>query len=282
MPFTDRSERWALKNAETAELFEAALDGRQSDRQATLDRVVVEHLELADALARRYCRSGGQHEFDDLRQVARIGLIKASRRYEAAKGGDFVAFAVPTITGEVKRHLRDYGWVIRPPRGVQELWARTNALVPRLSQSLGHTPSVSELSLALGESECDIEQALAAHNSLRPGSLDAPATDGADITLGESLGFVDQRFEQVDAVQALRGALGALPERERRILHLRFSEEKTQAQIALEIGITQMHVSRLLTRTLAKLRALLAEGPAPVREMVGVVVPDAAAVASAA
>ncbi|PPF87842.1 hypothetical protein C5B96_03395 [Subtercola sp. Z020] len=281
-PLTDRTERWAEKKAATAELFDAALDARPSERQACIDRVVVDHLELADALARRYSRPGSQHEFDDLRQVARVGLIKASHRYESGKGGDFVAFAVPTITGEIKRHLRDVGWVVRPPRSVQELWARTNALVPRLAQSLGRMPSVGELSEALGEKAADVEQALAAHNSLRPTSLDAPAADDADISLGVSIGVDDERFERIDTLQVLSWALGALAERERRILYLRFFEEKTQAEIAEQIGITQMHVSRLLGRSLALLRTLLSELPASAPDGVRVAVLDAAAVPSAA
>lgn len=282
MSHAEKSRRWALRRITTAELFRTAHDAEQHERAHSLDRVVIDHLDLADALARRYGKSGAQHDLDDLRQVACLGLIKASRRYEPAKGVDFVSFAVPTISGEIKRYLRDSGWVVRPPRGVQELWARSNAVSPLLAQTLGRTPSLAELSTALGESESDVDQALAAYNSLHPLSLDAPAGEDAADTLGDTLGYTDERFEHVDVFATVAPAMRLLPERERRILHLRFFEEMTQQQIASELGITQMHVSRLLTKTLQRLRLALSDLQGGAHAVVSAAVPDDRAEVSAA
>lgn len=233
--------------------------GSRRQNRRVRDTIVVEYLDLAEALARRYSHRG--HDSEDLRQVAYLGLIKASERFDPRKGDDFVKFAVPTISGEIKRHLRDNGWVIRPPRHIQELRARATKSAPRLAQDLGRMPTGGELADALGESVEDVEEALNVGDSIRPASLDAPVAADETTTLVETLGGTDRDLERAETLAAIAPAFADLDARDKRILYLRFFEEQTQQEIAGQLGVTQMQVSRLLAKILGRLRQALQDVP---------------------
>lgn len=250
---TATAERWEARRERVAALARGSREGAGARR--VRDTIVVEYLELAEALARRYTRHGQDSE--DLCQVAYLGLIKASERFDPGKCDDFVKFAVPTISGEIKRHLRDNGWVIRPPRRIQELRARATRSAPELAQDLGRMPTGGELAQALGESVDDVEEALGAGDTIRPASLDAPVGGDDTTTLVETLGDADHELERVELLAEIAPALSELDARDRRILYLRFFEERTQQEIAGELGVTQMQVSRLLAKILARLRETL-------------------------
>ena len=210
---------------------------------------------LAVTLAHRYQGRGEPSE--DLVQVATLGLINAIDRYDPHQGA-FTAYAVPTITGEIKRHFRDKGWQIHVPRRLQELRLRVAATAATLTQGLGRTPTVAELATQLGVSEREIREAQATSHAYRADSLSAPTqpwdTAGDGGTLADELGSPDSGFEGVDNRETLRLVLATLPTREQHILTLRFYDNLTQAQIAEQVGISQMHVSRLLARALTELR----------------------------
>lgn len=221
--------------------------------------LVLNHLGVAHGIARRYRNRGVAA--DDLEQVARLGLVKAARSYDPAKQADFLAYAVPTIRGEVRKHFRDHGWMVRPPRRVQELQSRILSTAADLTQELGRSPRPSELAQALGEPLEEIEEAIGADGCFSPSSLDRPVGAAADApTLGDVLPDTHEDadgHEAVDARVILGPAVRRLTERERKILHLRYFNGWTQEEIAKEIGVTQMHVSRLLSKILAELRAEL-------------------------
>ena len=226
-------------------------DGDQAARQA-----LVEHfMPLARNLARRYGHSS--EPFEDLFQVASLGLLKAIDRFEVGRGHSFRSFAIPTILGEMRRYFRDSGWAVHVPRGAQERALRVrNALESRQKQ--GETPTVGEIAEYL---ELDVEQvldALSAIQAYETLSLDAPCP-GADedaMTYADTLGEPDERYELVDFDVTVRAVLGHIPPRERRILQMRFAEDLTQTEIGARVGISQMQVSRLLRRSLQRLRAL--------------------------
>jgi RNA polymerase sigma-B factor len=246
-----------VRRQRTAALFAAAADSSAQARLAIHQRIVLEHLEIAEVVARRY--AGQRADWSDLKQVASLGLIKAVKGFDLSKGSDFVAYCVPTITGEVKRHLRDRGWFVRPPRSVQDLRARILEESQRLTQALGREPSARDLADALSVGLYQVTEALQSEGSLRPASLDiSQDVDGDDPARPHSLlqvivsdDAVLARAEmRVLVVQACRG----LTDRERHILYRRYFEDWTQAQIALELRVTQMQVSRLLATILTKLR----------------------------
>jgi RNA polymerase sigma-B factor len=218
--------------------------------------LVMSHLGVAHGIARRYRNRG--IAADDLEQVARLGLVKAARSYDPAKQADFLAYAVPTIRGEVRKHFRDHGWMVRPPRRVQELQSRILAAAADLTQELGRSPRPSEIATRVGEPVGEIEEALGADGCFSPSSLDRPVSGGPDApSLGDLLpdsGEDADGHAAVDARVMLGPAVRRLSERDRKILHLRFFNGWTQEEIAREIGVTQMHVSRLLTRIIAELR----------------------------
>ncbi|PZF83042.1 SigB/SigF/SigG family RNA polymerase sigma factor [Jiangella anatolica] len=222
------------------------------DRQRHIDDVVQRHLRLAEAIARRY--DGRGIERDDLMQVASLGLVNAARRFDPERGKDFVSFAVPTITGEVKRYFRDHGWTVRPPRRVQELHARVTAATAELSQANGAAPTPAELAEYLGTEVADVLEASASHECFTVASIDYRGSGGDETPLAEALGEDDGGFDRAEAVVALAPACRELGERDRRILYLRFFKGWTQQEIAKELGVTQMQVSRLLTRILGQLR----------------------------
>lgn len=214
------------------------------------EELVTAHLDLARQLARRFAHRS--EPLDDLVQVASIGLIKAVEGFDPDLGFAFSAYATRTILGELKRHFRDRGWSIRAPRRIQELYLQLGPAVETLSQSLGRSPTVPEVAAAVGADEDEVLEALEAGRGYRSASLDEPGPDGESQQ--SKLGGEDRGFTAVEERSVLLPALGLLPEREQTILRLRFVDDLTQSEIATRLGISQMHVSRLLSRSLAVLR----------------------------
>jgi RNA polymerase sigma-B factor len=250
------AQKRALRQARTLARYARAGTVAAAERRRIHDDVVVDYLGVAETIARRY--SNGAQDWHDIRQVAYLGLVKAARRFDPDRGDDFVSFAVPTISGEIKRHLRDHGWFVRPPRPIQELTTSIARTVPAMLQDLGRQPSPEEIAVRLGRGAREVTAALGAVEGMRPVSLDAPGRDADGPTVGESVGAVDDRLEHAEAMAEVTAACRRLTARDRRIVYLRFYEERTQQEIASELGVTQMQVSRLLTRILACLREQLA------------------------
>jgi RNA polymerase sigma-B factor len=215
--------------------------------------LVTAHIGLAEYLARRFTNRG--EPLDDLVQVASLGLLKAVDRFDPERGLEFSTYATPTIVGELKRHLRDKGWAVRVPRRVQELHLRLGTVVSTLSQELGRSPTIGEIAQAASVSEEDVLEAIEAGHAYRFTSLDAPSGADEEGTLATQLGGDDQALVDSEHRVALSPLIARFPPRERTILHLRFFEGLTQSEIASRLGISQMHVSRLLARSLAQLRA---------------------------
>lgn len=229
-----------------------ALTPRTPEANRLRDEVINQCLPLAEHIARRFEGRGEPKE--DLLQVARLGLINAVDRFDPEMGSDFVSFAVPTVMGEVRRHFRDTGWAVRVPRRIKEIHLAVGKAVGALSQRLGRAPTAPEIAQDLGVALEDVESAMLAGSAYSTSSLEAPATSNPDHTpLSESIGDYDEALSQVDDHEALRPLLAELPERERAVIMLRFFGNQTQTQIAQQLGISQMHVSRLLARTLKQL-----------------------------
>ena len=251
----------------TVETLLQARRGCEADdaREHLRHLAIAEMYDLAVAMARSYRGRGEATE--DLVQVALIGLIKAVDRFDADRGPGFTAYAVPTVAGELKRHFRDKGWMIKVPRRMQDLGAALTAGREALSQRLRRPPTVEELAAHLGTTPEEVIEALDAAQVYRPGSLSTPihnveSDDGPNLS--DVLGGPDPGFELVDNMQSLRGLIEQLPARQRRILGLRFYDNMTQAQIAEQVGVSQMHVSRLLAAALKKLRTgLTSDVPEP-------------------
>ena len=224
------------------------------------DQLVGAHLGLAEYLARRFANRG--EPLDDLVQVASLGLIKAVDRFDPTRGVAFSTYATHTIVGELKRHFRDKGWAVRAPRRMQELYLSLGKVVATLGQELGRSPTIAELAAEVQVSEEEVLEALEAGQAYRSTSLDAPAGTEEGETLGARLGGEDASLEDAESRATLSPLLGQLGQRERLILHLRFFEGLTQSEIATRLGISQMHVSRLLARSVSQLRNA-AETPAP-------------------
>ena len=261
VPLTLRQERTAADRAKARAMFIrlAELPPGDSGRVRLREELVEAHLPLVEYLARRFRNRG--EPLDDLVQVATIGLIKSVDRFDLDRGVEFSTYATPTIVGEIKRHFRDKGWAIRVPRRLQELKLSLTKATSELSQKNGRSPTVAELAGHLGLTEEEILEGLESANAYSAVSLDAP--DGGDDdspAVADSLGMMDDALEGVEYRESLKPLLEQLPAREKRILLLRFFGNMTQSQIASELGISQMHVSRLLARTLAQLRTgLLSE-----------------------
>lgn len=220
------------------------------------DELVVRFMPLARQLAARY-RHGGE-PLEDLVQVACVGLIKAVDRYDPERGKGFTRYAVPTMLGEIKRHFRDKAWSVHVPRATQELVLKVGDALGELPSKLGRSPTPRDIAAAVNAPVEDVLEAMEAATAYEAVSLDAPrpgASDEESWTLAESLSDDEQGYELVDIGETLRGTLEALPARERLILRLRFEEDLTQAEIADQIGVSQMHVSRLLRRSLDRLSA---------------------------
>jgi RNA polymerase sigma-B factor len=236
----------------------AELPEGDAGRAAVRDQLVRMHLPLVEYLARRFRNRG--EPLDDLVQVATIGLIKSVDRFDPERGVEFSTYATPTIVGEIKRHFRDKGWAIRVPRRLQELKLSLTKATSELSQTLGRSPTVSEIARHLQMSEEDVLEGLESANAYSAVSLDAPDSgDDEAPAVADTLGVQDESLEGVEYRESLKPLLERLPPREKRILLLRFFGNMTQSQIATELGISQMHVSRLLARTLAQLRRGLLE-----------------------
>lgn len=228
----------------------------EGERQRLVEELIEANLAMARSMAARY--RGRGIDLDDLEQVALVGLTKAAQRFDAAAGNDFLAYAVPTIRGELRRHFRDAGWMIRVPRRVQELQARIVAAQADLQAELGRSPRPSEVARQLDAELDDVIEALAADGCFRPTSIDTSVMDG-DSTIADLLGWTDRGLESLEARIVLETVVSRLPERDRRILHWRFVDERTQQEIADLVGLTQAQVSRVLTRILTKLRSDLSD-----------------------
>ena len=222
-------------------------------------KLVSAHLGLAEYLARRFANRG--EPLDDLVQVASLGLIKAVDRFDPSRGAEFSTYATHTIVGELKRHFRDKGWSVRAPRRMQELYLRLGKVVGTLSQELGHSPTIAELANVLDVSEEEVLEALEAGQAYRSASLDAPSANEEGETLAARLGQEDASLENAESRATLSPLLAKLAPRERLIVKLRFFDGLTQSEIAERLGISQMHVSRLLSRSVAELRSA-AKAPA--------------------
>jgi RNA polymerase sigma-B factor len=225
--------------------------------QATREELVRRYLPFAKNLALRY--RGASESFDDLLQVASLGLVNAIDRFEPERGTPFTAFASPTILGELKRHFRDRVWTVRVPRGLHDRMAEVDKAISALTVELQRSPSVGEIAAKLSVDPTEVLEVLEANHNRRPLSLDRPVGDEEESPASEWVGDEDEGFELVEDKLALEGALPRLDERERLVLRLRFVEDMTQSQIAERIGHSQMHVSRILRRTLERIRAEVAE-----------------------
>jgi RNA polymerase sigma-B factor len=225
----------------------------QGDVEAR-ERLIEQYLPLVRSLARRYSYRGEQLE--DLVQVGCIGLIKAIDRFDVDRGVELTTYATPNIIGEIKRHFRDKGWSVRVPRGLQELNVRLSRLIEDLTVQLERSPTVPELAKAAGVQEEEVLEALETGQAYATLSLSAPTSgdESDDLDPLESLGELEHEYEVSEDRAVLAPGLRVLDDRERRILHLRFYEGLTQSQIAQQVGISQMHVSRLIRRALEKVR----------------------------
>lgn len=224
------------------------------ERNHLREQVAVVNMAVAQGIAQRYARRG--LALEDLVQVAYVGLVKAVHGFDPSHERDFLSYAVPTVTGEVKRYFRDFGWTVRPPRRIQELQGEISRTSNEMAHVLGRSPKPSEVAEKLGTDIDSVIEALAADGAFTPASLDVPVGEGSAV-LGDMLGKDDQDLTRVEMRLTLGPAVRRLGTRDRRILELRFFEGWTQEQIASEIGVTQMQVSRLLARILSDLRAAL-------------------------
>ncbi|HEX5142909.1 MAG TPA: RNA polymerase sigma factor SigF [Mycobacterium sp.] len=231
----------------------ATLSDGTAQFQRQRDNIVERCLPLADHIARRF--DGRGEPRDDLVQVARVGLVNAVIRFDVNAGSDFVSFAVPTIMGEVRRHFRDNSWSVKVPRRLKELHLRLGTATSELSQRLGRAPTASELAEELGMDRDEVIEGLVAGSSYNTLSIDSGGGgDDEAPAIADTLGDVDASLDRIENRETLRPLLDSLPDRERTVLVLRFFESMTQTQIAERIGVSQMHVSRLLARALARLR----------------------------
>jgi RNA polymerase sigma-B factor len=241
------------RRRDTAALVEQLRTTRNpSDQRRLRQQLIILNVPLATSIAMRY-RSRGE-SLEDLVQTAQLGLVKAVNGFDAERGLDFLAYAVPTISGEVKRHFRDQGWDIRPPRRIQELRADVERTAAELTQSFGRAPRLSEIAARLGAKEEEVVECVASADLYHVHSLDAPVGGVEELPVSETIGDVDPMIDQIDDVLSVRPLVERLSARERRILALRFYSDWTQQQIADEVGVTQMQISRVLGSTLKRLR----------------------------
>ena len=265
---TSRARNDRVRAQRTAEIFsELAALGTTPDttaaspmtdpdsprRAALLDEVVLLNIGVADAVAMRYAARGVSS--DDLVQVARLALVRAVHGFDLSRDCDFLAYAVPSITGAVKRHFRDAAWTVRPPRRVQEAQLQLNTARPAMQQRLGREPPVPEIAGYLGLDEETVIEALAADSCFTPDSLDRPVDDGeGGLELSGCIGSTDPGFALCEQRTVLGPLIKALPDRDRTVLELRFVEGLTQREVGQRIGVTQMQVSRILARILGQMR----------------------------
>ena len=254
--YAARASRLSVDRERTRELFETMRTAAEGDPERTRAReaLVEAHLPLVEHLARRFRNRG--EPYDDLVQVATIGLIKSVDRFDLDRGVEFSTYATPTIVGEIKRHFRDKGWAVRVPRRLQELRLSLASATSELSQRNGRSPTVAELASYLRISDEEVLEGLESANAYSTLSLDAGDSSSGEepMPVSETLGVEDEGLEGVEYRESLKPMLEQLPPREKKILMLRFFRNMTQSEIAAQVGISQMHVSRLLARTLAQLR----------------------------
>lgn len=249
----------AISDQERERLRRRFDDYHRTGDTAIRDELVHAHLRLAVHLARRFDNRGVP--LDDLIQVASLGLLKAVERFDSERGLEFSTFATPTVVGELKRHFRDKGWSVRVPRRVQDLHVRLNVLVGELTHQLGRSPTIAELAQAARTSAEEVLEAMEAAQAYRAASLDAPGLDGDRPGAAGTLGQTDEALFQVENRMLVERLLAHMAPREQLMVRLRFYEEMTQSEIADRLDISQMHVSRLLSRCLDNFRKLLeAEG----------------------
>ena len=237
-----------LPKEEVKRLFRELRKGEDPDVRSSL---IESHLGLVEYLARRFAGRG--EPLDDLVQVAGIGLVKAVDRFDPDRNVEFSTYATPTIVGELKRHFRDKGWAVRVPRRLQELNLRLGSVISKLSQDLQRSPTVTEIAKAAEATEDEVLEALDSSHAYSLISLDA-GTDREGLSYHDQIGYVDESLDSLEDRVSVGPLLKQLPPRERHMLHLRFFKGMTQSEIADELRISQMHVSRLLTKTLATLR----------------------------
>jgi RNA polymerase sigma-B factor len=250
----DRSASRAQRRQETARLLQEAAAATGNEREHLLEQVIVLNIGVAHAIAHRY--RNRSIAVEDLEQVACMALVRAAQKFDVTQDRDFLTYAVPTISGEIKRHFRDHGWTIRPPRRVQEIQSKViNAF--HHGEESGSQPSPAKLADELGLPETDVAEALRAEGCFTPVSLDVPITDDGRAAIDSLTDDEDTDNRAMEARLMLSPALSKLSERDRRILHLRFVEDKTQQEIGDELGVTQMQASRLLKRILETLRSEL-------------------------
>jgi RNA polymerase sigma-B factor len=230
----------------------------EMERDRALEEVTVIHMPLARSLAHRYAGRGLDRE--DLEQVAFLALLKAIHRFDLDKPTEFGAYATPTITGELRRHFRDHGWLVRPPRALQERRQLVSETRSRLEQDLGHDPEIDELAEELQISVDAVREAQVAASNLRPASLDATTAEGSRPVLDMLDARADSQSDPaLDEGIVVRTAIERLPARDQKLVHLRFGDDLTQAEIATSMGLSAMQVSRLLRRTLDDLREQLVD-----------------------
>jgi RNA polymerase sigma-B factor len=242
--------------ADDRALFRRCREGDTAARTALVERF----LPLARQLARRYQRA--DEPFEDLAQVASLGLLKAIDRFDPEREVAFSSYAVPTILGEIKRHFRDRTWAVRVPRDLQELALKVDRVVSDLSRDLQHPPSVSQVAEAVGVSDEQVLEALEAAGAYRATSIDAPRPGGdedAGDTVGDAVGDADRGFGRAEDRATLDRLMTALGPRDREVLRLRFVEDLTQAEIGEQIGVSQMQISRIIRQSLARLRTAAGE-----------------------
>lgn len=260
-PDGDRGLTRAQRSATTEALLDDARHvGDPQRRRRILDEVILINRGVAEAVASRYRRRGIPTE--DLEQAAYEGLVKAVLRFDPGRGKDLLSYAVPTIRGELQRHFRDHSWAVRPPRRIQDLQWRVNRCIDELTHELGHEPSESKVRERMGLTEQEYADALVAFGCFTPMSLDQPLGLDVGATVGDLVADPESGTEAAEARGMLDPVLKQLPERDRKILYLRFVEDQTQDEIGQELGVTQMQVSRLLTRILRDLRLSLGVAPA--------------------
>lgn len=231
----------------------AASSGRL--RETFENDLVLSYLDLAEALAGRFEARG--RERADLNQVAYLGLVKAARGFDQSKGESFPAYAAPTITGELKRYLRDRTWVVRPPRHIQDLRTRLFRAEPELTQALGRNPSVEELAGELGSDPAEVQEAISASSSMHPDSLDAVNPHSDAPSIGDVLACPETPLERLEDLACLREAMQDLDASDRELLYRRYFCEETQVQLGKRLGMSQMQVSRRLARVLVELQRRL-------------------------
>jgi RNA polymerase sigma-B factor len=245
----------------TTDLLTRAAIADPAQAEQLYEQVVLLNVEVAESIVMRYRNRGVPIE--DLVQVACVGLVKAARGFDVTKSSNFLSYAVPTILGEVKRFFRDNAWVVKPPRRVQELQAQISATSARMTHGNRGAPTPAEVAKELGVEPHEVAEALAADGCYSPSSLDRTMQGEDGMQLGDLIGEDDLGFERAEVLVALRPLCRQLSDRDQRIVYLRFFCEWTQARIAEEFGVTQMQISRLLSRILTRLREDLGPLEAP-------------------